>query len=132
VVHALQTAWWAIIRAAARDCTHLQQALELCVRAGHDTDTTAAIAGGLLSARWGASAVPQRWRRMLHGWPGMTARDLVALAVLTARGGVNDADGSKPTANKSCPVESRNGCGRWASSPTYIPGGDAHRARWSR
>ena len=93
VVHALQTAWWAITRAAARDCTHLQQALELCVRAGHDTDTTAAIAGGLLGARWGASAVPQRWRRMLHGWPGMTARNLVALGVLTARGGADDADG---------------------------------------
>ena len=64
---------------------HLQEALELAVRAGHDTDTTAAIAGGLLGARWGASAVPARWRRMLHGWPGLRAKDLMALAVLDRR-----------------------------------------------
>ncbi|MBM4495864.1 hypothetical protein GS426_07530, partial [Rhodococcus hoagii] len=31
----------------------LPAALERAVRAGHDTDTTAAIAGGLLGARWG-------------------------------------------------------------------------------
>ena len=60
---------------------HLAGALELAVRAGHDTDTTAAIAGALLGARWGASAVPARWRRILHGWPGLTAEDLIALAV---------------------------------------------------
>src|SRR6476646_3845385 len=33
VVHALQTAWWAITHADATDARHLQQALELCVRA---------------------------------------------------------------------------------------------------
>ena len=56
-----------------------QAALELAVRAGHDTDTTAAIAGALLGARWGASAVPARWRRILHGWPGLRSRDLIVL-----------------------------------------------------
>ena len=93
VVHALQTAWWAITHADWRDAQHLQDALELAVRAGHDTDTTAAIAGGLLGARWGASAVPAPWRRKLHGWPGLVARDLVRLAVLTATGGRDDRDG---------------------------------------
>jgi ADP-ribosyl-[dinitrogen reductase] hydrolase len=93
VVHALQTAWWAICRASDTNCTQLQQALELCVRAGHDTDTTAAIAGGLLGARWGSSAVPQRWKRALHGWPGMVSRDLVALGVRTARKGADDERG---------------------------------------
>ena len=63
VVLALQTAWWAITHADDSGPEHLAAALELCVRAGHDTDTTAAIAGGLLGARWGASAVPARWRR---------------------------------------------------------------------
>jgi len=50
------------------------------VRGGNDTDTVAAIAGGLLGAAYGASAVPADWRRVLHGWPGMRTRDLVALA----------------------------------------------------
>lgn len=75
VVHALQTAWWAIHRSADADWP-LPAALELCVRAGGDTDTTAAIAGGLLGARWGASAVPREWRELVHGYPGLRADDL--------------------------------------------------------
>ncbi|MBL1077832.1 ADP-ribosylglycohydrolase family protein [Nocardia sp. 2] len=74
VVHALQTAWWAITNADT-----LPAALELAVRAGGDTDTTAAIAGGLLGARWGASAIPERWVAVLHGYPGHRADDLLAL-----------------------------------------------------
>ncbi|WP_433611589.1 ADP-ribosylglycohydrolase family protein [Prescottella agglutinans] len=89
VVDALLTAWWAITTTMETGpaSEHLQRALERAVRAGHDTDTTAAIAGGLLGARWGASAVPDRWRRMLHGWPGYRADDLVRLAVGSVRGG---------------------------------------------
>lgn len=87
VVHALQTAWWAISKADDSDAGHLPAALELAVRAGGDTDTTAAIAGALLGARWGASAVPVDWRRMLHGWPGLDGDDLVGLAELTATTG---------------------------------------------
>lgn len=86
VVHALQTAWWAITTTDATDPGHLPRALEAAVRAGGDTDTTAAIAGGLLGARWGASAVPDRWVRILHGWPGYTAADLVRLAQDTVAG----------------------------------------------
>lgn len=76
VVHALQTAWWAITHSDT-----LPGALELAVRAGGDTDTTAAIAGGLLGARYGASAVPDRWRRIVHGYPGLRGEDLVDLGV---------------------------------------------------
>ena len=93
VVHALQTAWWAITHTDERDARQLQDALELAVRADGDTDTTAAIAGGLLGARWGASALPARWRRALHGWPGLFAKDLVTLAALTANGGRDDLQG---------------------------------------
>ncbi|MEU6562675.1 ADP-ribosylglycohydrolase family protein [Nocardia nova] len=75
VVHALQTAWWAITHT-----DNLPAALELAVRAGSDTDTTAAIAGGLLGARHGAAAVPGQWRAKLHGYPGYQADDLVNLA----------------------------------------------------
>jgi ADP-ribosylglycohydrolase/predicted protein tyrosine phosphatase len=74
-------------------CLHLQQALAAAVRAGDDTDTVAAIAGALLGARWGASAVPFGWRRVVHGWPGLRARDLVSLGVLSARAGEPDGQG---------------------------------------
>ncbi|MFC6011940.1 ADP-ribosylglycohydrolase family protein [Nocardia lasii] len=84
VVHALQTAWWAISSTDQSTPEHLPLALEACVRAGNDTDTTAAIAGGLLGARWGASAVPARWRGILHGYPGLTGADLPDLALRIA------------------------------------------------
>lgn len=87
VVHALQTAWYAITQAEADDAIALRDGLELAIRAGHDTDTTACISGAVLGARWGASAVPAEWREMLHGWPGLHADDLVRLAVATARWG---------------------------------------------
>ncbi|MEU1620805.1 ADP-ribosylglycohydrolase family protein [Streptomyces sp. NPDC005722] len=106
VVGALQAAWSAITRTAVPELDpargrfpagHLRLALEAAVRAGHDTDTVAAIAGALLGARWGCSAVPQDWQRAVHGCPGLTGPDLVRLAVRTARkGAVDDGDGRPP------------------------------------
>lgn len=99
VVAALQAAWSAIATTPvpADDpasgefrADHLRRALDAAVRAGHDTDTVAAIAGALLGAAYGASAVPLQWRRLLHGWPGSTAHDLVALASATERNGKPD------------------------------------------
>ena len=66
-------------RRACSPPSHLQHALETAVRGGNDTDTVAAIAGGLLGAVWGASAVPLAWQRAVHGWPGYRARDLIRL-----------------------------------------------------
>jgi ADP-ribosyl-[dinitrogen reductase] hydrolase len=89
VVAALQAAWSAIVNtplpvddpaSGVFRVDHLRLALETAVRGGNDTDTVAAIAGGLLGATYGASAVPARWRLMLHGWPGLTTRGLIALA----------------------------------------------------
>jgi protein-tyrosine phosphatase len=89
VVEALQAAWSAIATTPIPQddppngifrVDHLRLALDAAVRGGNDTDTVAAIAGGLLGAAYGASAVPAAWRRMLHGWPGLRTRDLVALA----------------------------------------------------
>jgi ADP-ribosylglycohydrolase/protein-tyrosine phosphatase len=89
VVEALQAAWSAIATTPVpRDdpaegifrADHLRLALDSAVRGGNDTDTVAAIAGGLLGAAYGASAVPAEWRRLLHGWPGFATRDLVALS----------------------------------------------------
>ena len=112
VVQALRGAWSAIshTRVPVEDpaagvfaAQHLQRALEAAVRGGRDTDTVAAIAGGLLGARWGASAVPARWHRVLQGWPGLRGRDLVRLGVLSARGGLSDSSGwpSAPTQDYS-------------------------------
>ncbi|MEB3071520.1 ADP-ribosylglycohydrolase family protein [[Mycobacterium] vasticus] len=78
VVAALQGAWSAITTTAGPD--HLRLALEAGVRGGGDTDTVAAIAGGLLGAVYGASAVPAQWRTLLSGWPGLAAADLIELA----------------------------------------------------
>jgi protein-tyrosine phosphatase len=89
VVEALQGAWSAITTTPIPEddpargvfrADHLRLALDAAVRGGYDTDTVAAIAGGLLGATYGASAVPAEWRRVLHGWPGLATRGLVALA----------------------------------------------------
>lgn len=97
VVEALQGAWSSIHGAIAAHGagagTALVDALERAVRGGRDTDTVAAIAGGLLGGAFGASAVPSTWRRVLHGHPGLGAHDLVALGALAARGGEPDDTG---------------------------------------
>jgi ADP-ribosyl-[dinitrogen reductase] hydrolase len=92
-VRALQAAYAAIrqtpVPPGVGAPRHLQDALHAAVRIGDDTDTVAAIAGALLGARWGASAVPDDWRALLHGrpvrpgGPGYRADDLIALALRT-------------------------------------------------
>lgn len=92
VVQALQGAWSAISHTGAAgteepdDSGHLRHGLEAAVRGGRDTDTVAAIAGALLGARYGVSAVPTDWRLILHGWPGASAEDLEWLALQSALG----------------------------------------------
>ncbi|MGV0718653.1 ADP-ribosylglycohydrolase family protein [Mycolicibacterium sp. XJ662] len=99
VVAALQAAWSAISTTPVPvdgheegvfAADHLRRALDAAVRAGYDTDTVAAIAGSLLGAAYGASAVPVSWRHLLHGWPGINARGLVGLATAIARKGKPD------------------------------------------
>ncbi|WP_433288381.1 ADP-ribosylglycohydrolase family protein [Micromonospora sp. CA-244673] len=96
VVPALQAAWSAITHTDVPDhnprqgsfpCQHLEHALTAAVRVGDDTDTVAAIAGALLGARWGSSAVPLAWQRAVHGWPRRRAADLIRLSVLSAQRG---------------------------------------------
>ncbi len=81
VVSALQAAY-----AAVRRSTSLEDALIRAVRSGNDTDTVAAIAGGLAGALYGAAALPKEWRAVLHGWPGLRADDLVALSEQAVQG----------------------------------------------
>lgn len=46
-----------------------RQAVEAIVSAGGDSDTTAAIVGGLVGAAAGIDAIPIEWRRGLLEWP---------------------------------------------------------------
>jgi ADP-ribosylglycohydrolase len=102
VVGAFQAALPAItstpMPAGSEPCRHLADALRLASRSGGDTDTVAAIAGSLLGARWGGTAVPLSWRRVLHGRrtydePALRAGDLEALARLAVAGGQADPIG---------------------------------------
>ncbi|MEZ5184990.1 MAG: ADP-ribosylglycohydrolase family protein [Candidatus Nanopelagicales bacterium] len=79
VSQALQTAWSAMSQAQDRP-EQLADALRRVIAAGGDTATVTAIAGGMLGARWGVSAIPLDWRRRVHGWPGMRDCDLVRSA----------------------------------------------------
>ena len=57
------------------------------IKLGHDTDTTACIAGGVAGLRFGLEGIPERWRDGLRG------RDLLAplLAGLLAHRATPDA-----------------------------------------
>jgi ADP-ribosyl-[dinitrogen reductase] hydrolase len=61
VLDSLTVAAWAICQDDS-----LENLLIKIVNQGDDADTTAAIAGGLLGARDGEDAVPERWRRKLE------------------------------------------------------------------
>jgi ADP-ribosylglycohydrolase/predicted protein tyrosine phosphatase len=98
VVAALQGAWSAICT-GQRAGEGAVGMIERAVRGGGDTDTVAAIAGGLVGAAFGVSAIPAEWRRTLHGWPGLDYRDLLNLGVLAATGGKSGQQGW-PTAER--------------------------------
>ena len=96
-VGALQAAWSAITHTPipeANPADHLSDALTTAIRIGHDTDTVAAIAGALLGARWGMSAVPEEWLSILHGWPGIDAMELERPARAAVRRRAEQVGGS--------------------------------------
>lgn len=65
--------------AAIATTSSLVDALEAAIRGGGDTDTVAAITGSLAGAIYGAGALPDPWLEVVHGWPGLSASDLVKL-----------------------------------------------------
>jgi ADP-ribosylglycohydrolase len=103
VVAALQAAYSAVVPLARRSRVgglvgqdDVFNALYSAVRAGGDTDTVAAIAGGLVGAAAGFSNLPAAYRGAVHGWaylchagkPGSSvyrADDLHGLAVEITR-----------------------------------------------
>ena len=44
-----------------------RETIERAIRYGNDTDTTAAVAGGLAGIRWGIDGIPAEWRSGLRG-----------------------------------------------------------------
>jgi ADP-ribosylglycohydrolase len=46
---------------------HYEQAVIAAVKLGHDTDTTAAIVGGIAGVREGIGAIPRRWLEAMRG-----------------------------------------------------------------
>jgi ADP-ribosyl-[dinitrogen reductase] hydrolase len=89
---ALQDAWSAVVHTDDSDASQYRWALDAAVQTDNDAAAVAALAGGLLAARWGLAAVPSEWRRMVRGRPGLRGADLVRLSVLAAHGrDTNDA-----------------------------------------
>ncbi len=86
VVTAFQAAWSSIKDTEAGP-DHYRDGVIRVIRIGHDTDTTAAITGALLGATYGASAVPEAWTAVAHGWPGLRIDDLRHLSRAAAGAG---------------------------------------------
>lgn len=61
VVDSLRSAYWAM------QAGSYEQVVKAAIALGHDTDTTACIAGGIAGLRDGVAAIPQRWRDELRG-----------------------------------------------------------------
>nr|WP_179670311.1 ADP-ribosylglycohydrolase family protein [Nocardioides thalensis] len=128
VVTALQAAWAVVKTVADVEVCELDNhpvvaGLNAAIAIGNDTDTVAAIAGAMLGARWGASAIPAEWRRVVHGWPGKRAEDLVHLAHLAATKGPGiygwpSQSGSTTPSGTLAPWSSRTHTTRRSSSRT--------------
>ncbi|MFD7610329.1 ADP-ribosylglycohydrolase family protein [Streptomyces sp. NPDC059828] len=77
----LGSAVWAL-----RSTTGFEEALRAAIDLGGDTDTVAAVTGGLAGAYYGLDAIPARWTESLHvplpGFDGRVLRlaDLIDLA----------------------------------------------------
>lgn len=68
-----------VIHAWMTHRTDFRSAVISVIELGGDTDTTAAIVGGIIGAGAGDSVIPQEWQRSLIEWP-MTTRWMRTLA----------------------------------------------------
>ena len=66
--YVVDTLWSA--KAAVEDTTSFEACVRRAITLGHDTDTTAAVAGGIAGLLYGRDAIPKRWLQSLR------ARDL--------------------------------------------------------
>jgi ADP-ribosylglycohydrolase len=68
VVHTMEAALWCLLGSASYAETVLK-----AVNLGNDTDTTAAVAGGLAGLLWGEAAIPEEWLAVLARREEITA-----------------------------------------------------------
>lgn len=73
----------------------LRGAVQACIRCGGDTDTTAAIAGGIVGAAVGPAGVPADWLTNLWAWPRPVTW-MQALASAAAIAGSSRQPGNVP------------------------------------
>src|SRR5213596_3199403 len=66
VVHCIEIAFWFVTHDRS-----LEETLVFLAQAGGDTDTNAAVAGALLGARYGETALPPRWVAQIVGAQGI-------------------------------------------------------------
>jgi ADP-ribosylglycohydrolase len=67
--------------------TSFELVIRRAISLGNDTDTTAAVAGGIAGLRYGLRAIPERW---LHGLAGREIVVPLARALLAHRGLTSD------------------------------------------
>jgi ADP-ribosyl-[dinitrogen reductase] hydrolase len=83
-IDALEAALWSVA-----DADDFRSAVLRAANLGDDADTTAAIAGQLAGARWGASAIPDAWREKV-----VAADRIVALSRGLFAAGGGELDGT--------------------------------------
>jgi ADP-ribosyl-[dinitrogen reductase] hydrolase len=75
VVDCLHSARWAVEKGR-----NYEETVKLAISLGHDTDTTACVAGGVAGIRYGLEGIPQRWLEGLRGkalYEGLLERLLI-------------------------------------------------------
>jgi ADP-ribosylglycohydrolase len=80
-------------RLAALEPT-FERVVQRAVSLGYDTDTTAAVAGGIAGLRLGAAAIPERWRRALPAQDVVRPLADALLASLKQRAVLPNAEGA--------------------------------------
>lgn len=101
----LGTAVWAL-----RSTRRFADAMRLVIDLGGDTDTVAAVTGGLLGAVLGVQAIPSRWTTVVNGAvPGQDpalASDLASLMTVASRLDGDHTEQTEPTSGDGVePVE---------------------------
>ena len=92
-------------------------AVERSIRLGNDTDTTAAIAGGLAGIRWGWDGIPLAWRRGMRGHA--TLQPIIDRLVATA--GARTSTGS-PLRVDRIDLAGIDGLASGSLGITFLPG----------
>ena len=71
VVDCLHSARWAVQGASS-----YENVIKRSISLGHDTDTTACVAGGIAGIKYGIGGIPERWKDAMQGMD--IANDLIA------------------------------------------------------